>query len=386
MDSKYPSITSVMLNLTHACNLRCRYCFVHQEQATMTLQTAKDAANFLIANCAEGEIPSINFFGGEPMLCWDSIIVPLTKYIREELSAPFDISMTTNGTLLNQDRIDFMKQYQIGILFSIDGGAETQNYNRPFADGSGSFNALRDIIPVLASEFNPTFRMTAIPESCSHLFDDIMFAVENGFKRFFVIPNVFQAWTDSEWEVLCREVRKYADYFIRCYVDGVDPIRFSEFEQAIRKIVLVNYAIDHGECRDRCDACNKCGLGAGRFASIHPNGDVYACQEMTSNEGKDSPFWIGNIYTGIVEERRTALLHRFDKHQIAGLNCNECRLFRICDGGCVANNYLITGNVNHMPDTYCRWQQLLFDESIYVMNSLADNPRFISDWRNNYGR
>ena len=40
-----------------------------------------DAADFLIRN-AEGkqENPSINFFSGEPLLCWDSIIVPLTNH------------------------------------------------------------------------------------------------------------------------------------------------------------------------------------------------------------------------------------------------------------------------------------------------------------------
>ena len=32
-----------------------------------------------------------------------------------------------------------------------------------------------------------------------------------------------------------------------------------------------------------------------RFASIHPNGDIYACQELTSNDGQNSIFWIGNI-------------------------------------------------------------------------------------------
>lgn len=49
----------------------------------MTYDTALDAAKFLIANAEEvNQTPSINFFGGEPMLMWDSIIVPLTNWIR----------------------------------------------------------------------------------------------------------------------------------------------------------------------------------------------------------------------------------------------------------------------------------------------------------------
>ena len=50
-----PKITSAMLVVTHACNLRCRYCFVQKEPSHMTLETAKDAATFLINNAkAEG--------------------------------------------------------------------------------------------------------------------------------------------------------------------------------------------------------------------------------------------------------------------------------------------------------------------------------------------
>ena len=56
---KLPEISSAFLNLTNACNLACRYCFVKQSPDYMSYQTAKDAADFLAAN-AEAEAPSIN--------------------------------------------------------------------------------------------------------------------------------------------------------------------------------------------------------------------------------------------------------------------------------------------------------------------------------------
>ncbi len=382
---EYPKITSVMLVLTHACNLRCRYCFVHKEPETMSYSTAKDAVDFVIANCEHGETPSINFFGGEPMLCWDSIIVPLTKYIREERNVPFQLSMTTNGTLLNAERIRFMREYRIGMLFSIDGDIDTQDYNRPYADGSGSFASLKDLIPVIAKEFHPTFRMTTIPATCGNLFHDIMFADQSGFTSFFVIPNVFEAWDDVAWDTLRREMRKYSDYCIACYRGDKTPIVFSEFEKALHNISRINAAIDRGEFRENCEACQKCGLGTNRFASVHPSGDLYACQEMTSNDGCDSPFWIGNIYSGVDNDRRVQLASMLIKDKMRGPNCDQCRLRRICDGGCVANNYLANGDINHMPDIFCYWHQLLLDEAIYVMRELANAPRFIQLWRTRYG-
>ena len=92
----------------------------------MTYETAKAAAEFLIKNTEETNItPSINFFGGEPMLMWDSIIVPLTNWIRNEYKKPFSLGITTNGTLLDEEKIEFLKKNGVNLLFSIDGGKET---------------------------------------------------------------------------------------------------------------------------------------------------------------------------------------------------------------------------------------------------------------------
>jgi DNA-binding LacI/PurR family transcriptional regulator len=105
-----PRITTAMLVVTHDCNLRCRYCFVDKNPCKMTYETAKAAAEFVIKNAEEDKVtPGINFFGGEPMLMWDSIIVPLVNWVRHEYKKPFHFGITTNGTLLNEERIQFMK-------------------------------------------------------------------------------------------------------------------------------------------------------------------------------------------------------------------------------------------------------------------------------------
>lgn len=384
---KFPKITSIMLVLTHLCNLRCRYCFVDQKAQTMTLETAKEVADWLNKNCEESkQTPSINFFGGEPTLCWDSIIVPLTRYIRSELKVPFQLSITTNGTLLNDEKIAFMKENNISMLFSIDGNKATQDYNRPCADGNGSFDILSPIIPKIAQNFNTTFRMTVIPATCKNVFENIKFAADSGFRSFFLAPNVFEDWSDESFETVKVEFRKYGDYYIDCYNKGVDPISFSTFESAFVDIQKINSAIRFNTYRDNTRARNKCGLGATRFAAVHPTGDIYACQEMTSNEGKNSIFWIGNIYDGVDNARRANLVEMFDAEDHSGVNCENCRYRRICDGGCVANNYLATGSVNKLPIVYCRWIQIVLDEAIRVMQILgSSNEKFIAEWRKRNG-
>lgn len=379
-----PKINSAMLIVTHACTLACRYCFVQQESSRMSFKTAKRAAEFLIEN-AGNEVPSINFFGGEPMIMWDSVIKPLTIWLREEYKKPFMLSMTSNCTLMDEEKLAFMKERDIGLLFSLDGAKETQDYNRPFHDGRGSFDILEPMIPkILAVYPNMTLRMTAIPETCAHVFENILWGQEQGYSNFFVTPDVFQPWDNEARERLADEIRKYADYYIECYQTEKRPITFSLFEEALRDIKLINAAEKAGDYRTlpRCRAAGKCGLGAARFASIHPNGNIYGCQEMTSNEGEESIFYIGNLETGVSEQRRLALMAAYDEGAAAGNDCAACAYDRICDGGCVANNYLATGKLNKLPEMYCWWKKTVLRQAVRVMQTLGaeKNRRFKEHW------
>jgi radical SAM protein with 4Fe4S-binding SPASM domain len=77
----------------------------------------------------------------------------------------------------------------------------------------------------------------------------------------------------------------------------------------------------------------RCGLGTTN-ASIGPNGDIYSCQEQTSQDSIDNPFYIGNIYDGIDTEKHSALLAEFRNiRPIICENenyCENCRLRKIC--------------------------------------------------------
>ena len=124
---EYGWLTNICLNVTDACNLACRYCFVEQHPHYMTLDVAKQAVHFILNNLEKknkkfnkNERASITYFGGEPMLMWDEIIVPLTNYIREN-NYPINLSITTNGTLLNEEKIIYLKNKEIFPLLSIDG-------------------------------------------------------------------------------------------------------------------------------------------------------------------------------------------------------------------------------------------------------------------------
>lgn len=367
---KYPDITSAFLNVTNACNLACRYCFVEQHPEFMPLSVAKDAAAFLFKNSTGGRPPSITFFGGEPMLCWESVVRPLIAHIRETYGEGYALSMTTNGTLLTEDILDFLQKNQVSVMVSIDGDRATQDYNRPFHDGSGSHDVLSRILPAyLARNPSAVFRSTLIPATAEHLASSVAYAERLGFRSFFVIPNVFEPWDDGSRRTVEGETRKVSDRMIAAFAAGRRPMTFSTLEESLQRIVQINR---RAGCANCTGAEQKCGLGTGPFASIDWRGRLYACQEMASCKGEGDPFYIGDIYAGPDRARREALAARWTPGGITGDGCGDCLLRAVCDGGCAANNYMAMGSVTAVPPAYCWWLRLMLREAVYLMERLGD--------------
>jgi sulfatase maturation enzyme AslB (radical SAM superfamily) len=85
----------------------------------MDFKTADMTAKFLLSNAIPNKIiPGFTFFGGEPLLKFEEIIKPLVLKYKDS----FGWSITTNGTLLTEEIIDFCYDNKISILLSLDGG------------------------------------------------------------------------------------------------------------------------------------------------------------------------------------------------------------------------------------------------------------------------
>lgn len=385
--SKLPLITSVFLNVTNACNLACRYCFVKQSPDYMTYQTAKDSADFLIHNAEiAGVTPAITFFGGEPLLGWDSVIRPLVDYIRKEYQKPFDLSITSNCTLMDEEKLSYMKRNKVGLLFSVDGDRTTQDHNRPTQTGASSFDLLQDKFELILRYYpTVTFRSTVTPATVNNLFNNILFAEDLGFKNYFVMPNCYEYWSRNDCDILLRELHKYSEHYVDALKHGLEPIYFNHMEGRFKDILIYNDAVIKGERRQigGCHACGKCGLGASKFAGINWDGRITTCQEFFSN---DDVFGVGDIYSGVDDSKRKRLMNIFDEQPVYSVSfdkCKSCSIDRICSGGCVANNLMINGDMHAVPEVYCEWAQALFNEAVFVMTQLGkeESKEFAVRWK-----
>lgn len=145
----------LVLVLTENCNLRCSYCYYsdayplsrNRTEKQLSLETGKKALDYFFSHAAPKVASNpmrklaINFYGGEPLMA-QKVLRELTLYAREHAPAELVFAVTTNGTMLRGDIVDFLVEQGFYILVSLDGGAEDHDRNRVFPNGGGTFDRI----------------------------------------------------------------------------------------------------------------------------------------------------------------------------------------------------------------------------------------------------
>ena len=116
--NRKPVIKALCLNIAHDCNLKCRYCFAQQgdfggTKSLMPLSVGKRALEFLVENSGNRRNIEVDFFGGEPLMNFD-VVKELVHYgnrLGQERNKNFRFTITTNGVLLDDKKIDFINEY-----------------------------------------------------------------------------------------------------------------------------------------------------------------------------------------------------------------------------------------------------------------------------------
>lgn len=383
---KYP--TCVCLNITDSCNLACRYCFVQQKPHFMTIELAKQAVDWVVNNLqiknkipnkSKQEFVSINFFGGEPMLLYDEIIVPLVLYTEEKYKDLVHFGITTNGTLLNKERIDFFKEHNFTLLLSIDGMKETQDFNRPQRNGEGSFNLVEKNIPYLLEKFPyTTFRATLYQPTVKYLYDNYRYARSMGFKNIFLCPNSREKWTEENIKILKDQLSCIFVDRIAYFTQGYEPIHWSLLDNIFKDILLHDLQV-YNKDFDQINTNRKverCGLGTGA-CSISYCGDIFGCQEQDSRDTNDY-FYIGNIFEGVNIQKHSKLLSDYNKK--ATLKCEKSELCDNClmrltciDDMCPSVSHDLYNTFFIRPEIDCIFYQILMQNAIFMMKFLVEN-------------
>lgn len=320
-------VNNLVLNVCHDCNLRCKYCFASTgsykgERSFMSEEVAKKAVDWYFGVSGNSKTLNLQFFGGEPLMN-----VPLIKTIinyADGLPSEYDkkiyYSMSTNGTILNDEILQLVKDHKIGLQISIDGPPEIHDKYRVTVNGGGSYDMMKKNLKILMKELpiNQLIPRATVPPDAIHINKIVNHLFDLGFKIVFFVPAMGcgkYVISEGNFEDLRKEYDILAETFIEKYKNDEEynVYPFSTEVDVISKGIKRAYG---------------CGSGIG-FMNVAVNGDIYPCMRFTNRE----EYRLGNVFTGIDNEKRQMFFNRTVENRS---KCKTCWARYFCGGACIS--------------------------------------------------
>ena len=349
--TKRPTLLKALcLHIAHDCNMSCRYCFAsegeyHGKRELMSFEVGKKALDLLVESSKDRKNLEVDFFGGEPLMNFEVVkqLVAYGRSIEKEKDKKFRFTLTTNGLLLDEDVLEFANKEMSNLVLSIDGRREVHDKMRPRRGGMGSYD---EIVPKFIKaadsrdQQNYYVRGTFTHENLDFS-EDVKHLAKLGFKQISVEPVVAPLSEDYaiKKEDIPQILEQYdilAKYMLKVKAEG-NGFNFFHF--------MID--LNDGPCIIK-RVC--CGSGT-EYLAVAPNGDLYPCHQFVGM----NDFLLGNVDTGVTN---TAVTDKFKKCNVLSKEeCQNCFAKFYCSGGCAANAYNYTGDINGVYDIGCTLQK-----------------------------
>ena len=347
LKSKNNVVKALCLHVAHTCNLNCSYCFAsqgkyHGEKALMSFEVGKAALDFLIKNSGTRRNLEVDFFGGEPLMNWQVVkdLVAYARSVEKEHNKNFRFTLTTNGVLLDDEVTEFCNREMDNVVLSLDGRREVHDHFRKDYVGKGSY----DLIVPKFQEFvkkrgdKSYYMRGTYTHNNVDFTNDIFHMADLGFSELSMEPVVCPpsdpyALTDADLPELFRQYEILANEMIKREEEG-------------RGFTFYHYMIDlaNGPCIYK--RISGCGSGT-EYMAVTPQGDFYPCHQFVGDES----YCMGNVWDGV---KNLELREKFRKCNVYSRpECKDCWAKLYCSGGCAANAYHATGDINGIYEYGC---------------------------------
>ncbi|MDU4934024.1 MAG: thioether cross-link-forming SCIFF peptide maturase [Peptostreptococcaceae bacterium] len=356
-------VKAMCLHVAHDCNLKCKYCFAAQgdfggTKELMSFEVGKKAIDYLIANSGNRRNLEIDFFGGEPLMNFDVVkqLVEYGRSVEKEHGKNIRFTITTNGILLDDEKIKYINENMHNAVLSLDGRKNVNDNMRPTLNDKGSHDIILPKFKKLVDERPKDkyyyIRGTFTRENLDFA-EDVMYFAEQGFKLTSIEPVVDDesnpyALREEDLPKVFEEYEKLAVKYADMQVEG-DDFKFFHF------IVDLN--------QGPCVIKRITGCGAGNeYLAITPEGDIYPCHQFVGND----EYKLANIMDeevvlplDITNKFRNA--HVYSKEE-----CKKCWNKFYCSGGCHANAMNFNGDVMKPYELGCEMQKKRTECSIMI--------------------
>jgi uncharacterized protein len=357
----------VTLVLTHDCNLGCGYCYAG---AKFNKRMPDAIADRCVDMAFEGGVPAtqVSFFGGEPLLAWDSL-VRAARRARERATkdgVALKMSVTTNGTLLTAERAALRDELGVYGGRSIDGIRQAHDAGRPKMGGGSSFDDVERGLDVMLARGKPFETISVVsPSSVRWLGENVEWLFGKGVPRVGLNP--------------CYEAY-FADDDLRAYGEGLERAGDAMLGWFRRGRIVSITVLDNkimAALKGGLASEDKCSLGV-RAISVAPSGNIYSCERLVA-EDEDHRWVMGHVDTGIRVQGEAC------ERGPVNTECADCGERWRCSSFCACANMAETGRTDVAGGTQCWHERATGRIADRVATALWEekNPMFLA-WF--YGR
>lgn len=351
---------TIIAKVTNLCNLDCQYCydkpfrdklghngFINYDQLDKAIKMAAEYAEEVV----------IIWHGGEPTLPG----IEWYRHIYEEIIpkypyADFNINMQTNGTMINEDWIEFALEHELEMGSSYNATQEdlrhTKADNKLGSEEHNIFSVLGNIKKAIKAGVATGVIDVMTKENHERLIDIYEFYKREGVDACFnEIHNSGEA-EKHDFLFITKEDRESYDkvateYFTYWVNDQSEKFFVDRYASEHIMILLTGSST----------VCHNGGECLYHWMGLNSNGDIFPCDRPLGNK-----YRIGNItefdsisevydspkYRYYAEERRLKL----DNH------CAKCNIQDYCHGNCPMIDIDETYSAA-IPNTYsCMMQRM----------------------------
>lgn len=340
-------IKALCLNVAHTCNLNCSYCFAsqghfHGKQALMSFEVGKQALDFLIEHSGDRYNLEVDFFGGEPLMNWQTVkkLVAYARSAEKASNKHFRFTLTTNGLLIDDDVIDFANREMSNVVLSLDGRKEIHDRLRVDYAGNGSYDKIVPLFQKLvqARGHKNYYIRGTFTHANPDITKDIFHMARLSFDSLSMEPVVCNpqdpaALTADDINIVKGEYEKLAIWLIQRKKTG-HPVTFYHYMLDLK----------NGPCIYK--RISGCGSGT-EYMAVTPWGDLYPCHQFVGEEH----YKLGDIYNGVTNEdlyMEFRFLNAYSRDE-----CQKCWARIYCAGGCAANALHATGSILGVYEQGC---------------------------------
>lgn len=370
-------VQEYVIKLSSRCNLACDHCYIYKmndqswrkRPAFMSSATLEQTGHRIAEHTRMHGLSQIRvvLHGGEPLLGGPSLIGYAASVIRRHLTTDVDlnISIQTNGILLNDRIMQVMHAHRIKIGLSLDGTAEHHDRHRKVANGSGSYFMAERAVQLLST---PANRELFAGLLCTIDLENDPTEVYDALIGFtppmldFLLPH--GTWSSPPPG---RDREKESPYgkwlsivFDRWHSDVNGVIRIRLFEEIIRLLL------------GRGSRSDQVGLSPVAFLIVDTDGSLQQTDALKAAYA-GAPETGLNVFDHAVDE---ALAHPAVIARQLGLaaladECIRCKIVAVCGGGHYPHRYR-HGVGFRNPSVYCPdLQTLIYHISRRLSRELA---------------